>query len=369
MNSVPTVLSLLLAESSSLYNGIGAGTTRFEQILAAAGTNQKQKLQIVRSFERLRLELPFRARQGNTKEIHNKMVFSDLATANPGLIAVALVIRSRDGPRFVFHYPPQPTTTQASQREMKYGTELDQSETEDKIQEDDDGDESDLEDGGYQLNVGFGKLDMSEKASSTQGKARDVDSSDGDDHYDLPSGEHFVPWEHLGEFSTQDLESILTPSRAFHKKKFELSLDPLYFVTYPIHVREDGLWKKKKPKKIKKTKGGAEVEVDGEDEKPVDSEQKVDNDNDNGEGEGKGKADDENSEDCDDHGGMTMFNVVFVLNVYREEEDERIQDIYEHVIKKFNKALKHAQAQSNYVWKESEMILSMKEKAREERKS
>ena len=278
-------------------------------------------------------------------------------TANPGLIAVALVIRSRDGPRFVFRYPPQPTTTLASQRGVRYGTELDQSELEEKSHEDDDDDDNlDLEDR-YQLNEGFGKLGLSEKASSSQGKARNVDSLDGDDHYDLPSGEHFVPWEHLGEFPTKDLESILTPSRAFHKKKFELSLDPLYFVTYPIHVREDGLWRKKKAKKAKKLKEGAE----GPSGEVVDDEKK-------GDDEGKAKAEDENSDDGDDHGGMTMFNVVFVLNVSREEEDERILDIYEHVIKKFNKALKHAQAQSNYVWKESEMILSMKEKAREERK-
>jgi hypothetical protein len=65
---------------------------------------------------------------------------------------------------------------------------------------------------------------------------------------------------------------------------------------------------------------------------------------------------------------MTMFNVVFILSVAKDEADERIAEVYEHVIKKFNKALKHAQASSNYVWKESEMILGMKEKAREERK-
>jgi hypothetical protein len=38
------------------------------------------------------------------------------------------------------------------------------------------------------------------------------------------------------------------------------------------------------------------------------------------------------------------------------------------VVKKFNKALNHAQASCDYVWKESEMILAMKERAREDRK-
>ena len=66
---------------------------------------------------------------------------------------------------------------------------------------------------------------------------------------------------------------------------------------------------------------------------------------------------------------MTMFNVVFILNLPNIEEDARVQEMYEHVIKKFNKALAHAQASEDYVWKESELILSMKDKAREERKS
>jgi len=63
---------------------------------------------------------------------------------------------------------------------------------------------------------------------------------------------------------------------------------------------------------------------------------------------------------------MTMFNVVFILDAGKEGAEARISEMYEHIIKKFNKALNHAQACSNYVWKESELILSMKEKAKEE---
>ena len=284
---------------------------------------------------------------------------SHILTTDSGVIAVALIIRSRDGPRFVFHYPPRPTT-QASQREVRYGAELDQSEMDEKSDEDEEGgDDSDLEDGDYQIVPALGKLDLNEK--TTKRKARYVGPLEGDDHYDSPSGEHIVPWEYLGEFSTRDLESILTPSRAFHKKKFELSLDPLYFVAYPIHVREDGLWKKKKLQKAKKSqKGPIEDETTSGDGNSIEGEK---ND------AGKAKAGDSNSEGGDDHGGgMTMFNVVFILNVPRDEEDKRIIEVYEHVIKKFNKALKYAQAQSNYVWKESEMIFSIKEKAREDRK-
>jgi len=268
-----------------------------------------------------------------------------------GLVAVALVIRSRDGPRFVFHYPPQPDFHHPK-CSFRYGTELDQSELETVDQEEETSDESDLEADFHGLHAKFGRVSLSSKQNSTASLKSNVvvDKFDGDDHYDGPNGEQVVPWEQFGEFSTVDLESILTPKRAFHKQKFELSLDPLIFVAYPIHIREDGFWKKpRKSKRGRKTR--EEEEAEGGEQSASDK-----------------KLNDATSEDGDG-GGMTMFLAVFVLRVAKLEEDQRINDIYEHIAKTFNKALKHAQAQSNYVWRESEMILSMKEKAREESKS
>jgi hypothetical protein len=259
-----------------------------------------------------------------------------------GLIAIALVIRSKDGPRFVYHYPPHPTT-KAPKRDHRFGTELDD-ELETNL--DGDGEDSDPEDEVYQINPTFGKLTMEEKTNKKSTESFE------DNHFESPTGDHIVPWEHLGEFLTTDLESILTPSRAYKKKKFELSLDPLNFVTYPIHIREDGFWTKKRTKKSKKAKN---EEVESVEDKPGSGEKKE---------ESIAKLSE--SDDGDDIGGMTMFNVVFILNLPIDEEDKRIKEIYDNVIKDLNKALLHAQASSNYVWKESEMILGMKEKAREE---
>lgn len=272
-----------------------------------------------------------------------------------GLIAIALVVRSGAGPRFVFHYPAHPAE-QALDRASLFGTELDISEDEDEEDDNGDSEESEPEEGGFQPSHGIGKLSLNEKSTLNRKKSRHVLALEGDDHWDDPNGEHMVPWEHLGEFSTTDLGMILTPSRAFHKKKFELSLDPLYFVSYPMHIREDGLWKKKRPKKGKKSKKEGSG-VTSEDGRSADKLKKEDSDKDT-----PGSSD-----DADDIGDMTMFNVVFVLNLPKHDADAGVL-IYEHVIKKFNKALKHAQAQDNFVWKESEMIQSMKEKAREERK-
>lgn len=272
------------------------------------------------------------------------------ALTGSGLVSIALVIRSRDGPRFVFHYPAHPDT-KTSRRTALYGTELDESDAEDETLQ---ADGADLEDGALAGKVQ--NLDMSEVAE----KRDHVGHIQGDDHYDTKHGEHVVPWERLFDFHTTDLESILTPSKVYHKKKFELSLDPLYFVSYPMHVHPHGLWNKKKPKRGKQAKG-VEGDMAGSGRKKSDL----------GHGDRKERSAsatwvENTSENEDDHGGMTMFNIVFILNVAKDEADERIFMIYEHVIKKLNKAMKHAQATANYVWKESEMILSMKEKARED---
>ncbi|KAF7853407.1 hypothetical protein EAF04_010700 [Stromatinia cepivora] len=268
-----------------------------------------------------------------------------------GLIAVSLVIKSQTGPHFVFHYPPRPSFAPPT-RNYRYGTETDQSELEEHAgsDEDDSDDFSDLEDDSIASKLGKLNLGGKKVNSGNCSRSRHVEI-EGDDHLEGKDGEQIVPWEQFGEFPTVDLASILTPPRAYHKKKFELSIDNLYFVSYPLHIREDGFWKK--PRKPKK---GKEVARDGDELKGGPAASSAQAKKDSG------------SDDGDDRGEMTMFNVVFVVSLPRHEQDERIEELYEHVIKTFNKALNHAQAQSNYVWKESETILGMKERAREDKR-
>jgi len=82
-----------------------------------------------------------------------------------------------------------------------------------------------------------------------------------DDHLVTERGTRIVPWEHVAGFPTTDLESILTPARAYHKRPFQLSLDSYYCVSYPLYVPENGIWKKK-AKKRKKPQSGAKEEDD-----------------------------------------------------------------------------------------------------------
>lgn len=262
-----------------------------------------------------------------------------------GLFAVALAIRSRDGPRFVFHYPAHPSAG-ASQEDLLYGTDLDPTKME---MYSGDSDESDFDDA---ILGPFDRIHLSQKNDDDSDANMHIDCGEMgvDEHYDTSSGIHIVPWEFLFGFSTTDLESILTPSKAFRKSRFEITLDPLCFLSYPIHIRDDGTWSKRRSRKKKK------------EDKSVTSVAAREDGNDcmkSHENEGK----------CEDHdeGGMTMFNAIFILDVPKYDLKQKVEEMCEHVVKKFNWALMEAQASSGYVWHESEMILAMKEKAREDR--
>lgn len=276
---------------------------------------------------------------------------------DPALLAVALVVRSKDGPRFVFHYPPRLVSNESKEL-PRYGTELDPTSPDPSDEEDNSDD--DLDDGSYNLNGKFDQLEFGKKE-------RHVSQWHGDDHFEI-DGRQIVPWEHIDVHSTKDLASILTPARSYHKKMFELTLDPLLFITYPMHIREDGRWKKKrKDKKRRRRKDEEDLTIADETvmtESPIDvtppekEEDKVSPD----------KGSSFNSDDADP-GGMTMFNLVFIMHPLPEEASVRTLDMFEHVAKDLNKAMRYAQNYNNYIWKESEMILGMKDKAREESKS
>ncbi|KAI1000443.1 Nitrogen permease regulator 3 [Podosphaera aphanis] len=270
-----------------------------------------------------------------------------------GLVAIALVIRSRDGPRFVFHYPAQPSADISSEDQL-FGTDL-QSSKLDISQLSDDND-SDPEEGMRNtLNRTFLHDEISDDYNEIRFNYSHLHNwrLNIDDHYETAAGTHIVPWEHLFEFSTTDLESILTPSKAYHKKKFELTLDPLCFISFPIHIREDGLWKKKPKRGKKQNESISNIHQNESTSGNIDA--------------ASPKFEDENFKDNDD-GGMTMFNIVFILDVPKYNLREKAEEMYDHVAKRLNWALMEAQASTNYVWNESEMILAMKEKAREDRR-
>lgn len=282
--------------------------------------------------------------------------------SSSNLLGVALVInRSRDGPRFVFHYPPQIPAVDArpSGRGMGVG-----------------GDDADDDDA---LVDRISSPAMGPVAGSLP-KGVDLANWKGvhDDHLETENGSQIVPWEHVGGFPTRDLKSILTPARAYHKKLFTVTMDQLVAVSCPIHVPENGVWRKKKrqPKSRPGMSMSTRTGDDGQtsvknDDSPmlaanIPQIETQDTTEDVETPDAADMADDPASAD-EKKSGMTMFNLVFLLNPKKHETKELVDTVYVHILRKVNKLYKYAQQRSDFVWKESKRILQLKDKAREER--
>ncbi|KAI1094176.1 nitrogen permease regulator of amino acid transport activity 3-domain-containing protein [Rostrohypoxylon terebratum] len=259
-------------------------------------------------------------------------------------LGVALVVnRLRDGPLFVFQYPPRILQPRApSSGDSAPRDELD-----------DDDDEL----------LNQTTHSPFEAPSGSLPKSVDLQNWNHDDHLETDSGSQIVPWEHVAGYPTKDLESLLTPSRAFHKKLFHVSLEQLCFASYPVYAPENGIWRKKKkqPKyQAPRSPENADAASKSGDYLPSDVPQIETRDM--AEEAAAGITPEEPDEK---KSGMTMFNLVFILNPKKHEAKELCENLYLHILKKINKAYKYSQQKSDFVWKESKRILAMKDKGRE----
>ncbi|KAI1415668.1 nitrogen permease regulator of amino acid transport activity 3-domain-containing protein [Hypoxylon sp. FL1857] len=261
-------------------------------------------------------------------------------------LGVALVVnRLRDGPLFVFHYPPRILQPRApSSRDSAPRDELD--------------DDDEL----------LNQMDHPpfEAPTGSLPKTVDLQNWNHDDHLETDSGSQIVPWEHVADYPTKDLESLLTPNRAFHKKLFQVSLEQLCFASYPVYVPENGIWRKKKkqpkyqppksPENADSASRYGDSSILANDVPQIETKDMAED----ATGNPPDEADEKKS-------GMTMFNLVFILNPKKHEAKELAENLYLHIIKKINKAYKYSQQKSDFVWKESKRILALKDKGRESR--
>lgn len=349
---------------------------------------------------------------------------------DPCLVAIILIVRSRTGPRMVFHYPPNPlsenrlkTTTKGGRRisrtRSRQGSKNTDSSSSDEsgLSSDEDEEERDREPqpppqaqaqaqvassllGRRTSNFGLddhlsvpaspdtavphrpGSLGYGRGSSL---RKRGSAGSDPEDEGTLEDGSR-PPWESLLGLPGGVWEKLLSPSRSWHKRRFEVGINDLALVGWPVFVREDGTWRKQRRKKKKKPRAdwdGGELghnehaEGHGEDERvkspdlggsiaslaetvisPTDSKRASSTSGKHGMSPG-------DSLDPEDKDHMTMFNVVFVMDPPLLEYSMRVKEIYDNIIKKFAKALKWEQARTDYVWKESQHILQLRRKARE----
>ncbi|OOG01111.1 hypothetical protein ASPCADRAFT_159702 [Aspergillus carbonarius ITEM 5010] len=353
---------------------------------------------------------------------------------DPCLVAIILIVRSRAGPRFVFHYPPNPlsenglrgapkarrpsrTKSKSNDSSSSEDSSSSSSSEEDETQPPnstqnpshiagshpvagrrssnfgvDDGTISGSPGGESQRagSVGSGRGLLMMRKRGTNSDAED-DAGAASDRQEDEAGPYRPPWESLLGLPADVWEKLLSPSRSWHKRRFEVGINDLAFVGWPVFVREDGTWRKQRRKKRKPRAHWEGGEL-GHNENPGD-----DAEDDAREGSAeliaastetlspKQMAPYESQRasmqsvrsfrtlsealDPDDKDCMTMFNVVFVLDPPLLEYSMRLREIYDNIIKKFSKALKWEQARTDYVWKEAQHISHIKEKAKEKRMS
>ena len=338
---------------------------------------------------------------------------------NSCLVAVLLVIKTRAGPRLIFHYPASPSATSASSGidPAWYGASGSIAADSDVSSSDwssDDGDTTGDEEGTNGSRTGSrndtgGSVKSSRLRRTPAGvreeigeeylersREKDVKSrtSTRDAHEERNGSLDGEPeWEEVLGFGADGLSKMLTPERNFNKKRFELGIDRLVFLGAPRFVREDGLWKKRR--RMRRKSGGEE----SENEDKLDDASGASEDQSNAANEKPKQQTDPSQRELEEvpvydaaygHGlmsgaasravsdvgsdsttngsgsDMSMFNVVFVLNPPELEYDIRVEDMYDNVARKFAKALKFEQAQTGFVYNESRLILTIKDKAKEQ---
>lgn len=360
---------------------------------------------------------------------------------DPCLVAIILIVRSRTGPRLVYHYPPNPlsenrlkTTTKGGRRtrNRQWARNTDSSSSDESgLSSDEDEEEREVHvaanasasaslnvnvnaaPGWRASNVGLddhlpvsassGAGESQRPASLGSGRASslrkrggvgggassDLEEENSDRPEDGSGRSSRLPWESLLGLPGSVWEKLLSPSRSWHKRRFEVGINDLALIGWPVFVREDGTWRKQRRKKKKKKpraewEGGElghnEAGEDGTGENtmvlspemaastvslgdsvvsPTDTTKRG-----SGTSSKLGKLPEE-SLDSEDKDHMTMFNVMFVMDPPLLEYSLRVKEIYENIIKKFAKALKWEQARTDYVWRESQHILQVRRKARE----
>ncbi|KAL1980554.1 hypothetical protein VTN96DRAFT_3960 [Rasamsonia emersonii] len=330
----------------------------------------------------------------------------------PCLVAIILIVSSRAGPRFVFHYPPNPLSENAVGANARRATRSTDSASSEESESSSDEDDEPVNlaggvTGGRQNNSGNednvsgttssvgGESQRPPSLSSGRTKKRGGNSDPEDSpgltangHGNGSAGNSRPSWDSVFGLPSDVWEKLLSPTRAWHKRRFEVGINDLAFVGWPVFVRDDGTWRKQKKRRKKKPREWEGSEL-GHEERLGDSQgddaeaAQDDDDYENVSGArlgapGDGKSNGDvgaganrgPSEPSDtDKDSMTMFNVVFVLDPPILEYSINIREMYENVIKKFGKALKWEQARTDYVWKEAQNILQIKEKAREKEMS
>ena len=308
-----------------------------------------------------------------------------MSAPNPCLIGIALIIKKKTEPHLVFHYPPRPGEENVYLKKLLKDDSIDtsssSSDDEESTPEEEDMAKGDSKDGGKKDSP----PDIDEPGSASPQKGAT-----------MQQGSKRLLWNDVFGYSSGVLAKALCPAKASHKR-FEVSLGNNVVLGRPVWAKEDGGWRKHKPRRRSSSMSnstGAKASQAGDKakatlmdsvieapEEPLhfssetnDESAVIDELGDGNPTEvSSGKRPSQEESPYSNRSkvlpsraaqqvvkdSMVMFHVVFVLRPPPLEYQARVKDIYEHVVKKLARALKWEQARSGYVAKEASLISSV----------
>ena len=265
-----------------------------------------------------------------------------MSSSDPCLLAVLLVTQARtgSGAQIVFHYPPNPLSDPEVKARDANSPRLDESSSSD----------SDSESSSDENDVALKQT----KPRAQRRHDPPVQASDDDEEYRDPASrvpshqKGKPPWDPLLGLGEEALISLLAPGRAWHKRKFEMSINDLVFVGRPVYARRSGTWHRRRRR---------HADTSVEDQQEPDSDVPTTDSDQDGPSKPTKAAPDRHS---GRRSQLTMFHVVFVLDPQPLEHAIKVKEMYENVARKISKVLKSEQAQTEYVWKQSDLIQNIK---------
>ncbi|CAN6674605.1 hypothetical protein TRVA0_058S00122 [Trichomonascus vanleenenianus] len=225
-------------------------------------------------------------------------------------------------------------------------------------------------------------------------------------------------WKKALGFDVDFLGELLSPPQSMCNTRFEMTVDDLVFLGIPIHIQQDGQWKRRRPRATTKSHGSTLIgksqksrssvggsdqaskesrrksstdsaatangtmvnepewnedsEIDEEYERSEsgeDEEEEEDDEEEDNEGGGRSRKNSNIADYTDPRSPMRMFHVTFVMNPPVTEYNVRLDEMYHFVLLNFVRSLRYEQARSNYVWQEVATMLHLRDNAQVEKQS
>nr|POE71421.1 nitrogen permease regulator 3 [Quercus suber] len=296
----------------------------------------------------------------------------DRSSDHFGILAILLVIRSRPGPKLVFHYPARPSLAgKTGERDLE-------SELEDLSEDEYAKDTADLEQKLFEQPLWKDQRSNQVLERSTLNEREEA----------------AVRVESILGHSVESLETLLSPGRWSNGRKFEVEMDGITFIGHPTFAAVDGTWSDLESAELSQlsprymhvdetrsnsiathgTSGidqPSQVSAQSSSALPDISKKAISRDfthiPDSFDSQrGASLATSLNSTSTSSGPSfeqMTMFNVLMAC---AGELKTQMNDLHQYVLVKLSEALLHCQQQSNYVGAESRKISKLKVKAKRE---